>query len=788
MDSTPDRRSRCLLEPVTVALPEPPIPQGPAAADPIDVILAIPPGVEPEVFPWGAFYLADSLMASAAPARPRLWHLNVDEGLADLAQQHRQLLAAVFKSMRWEVSRHFFGNTRNVAGLLGVVAYFGESFYSAARRRGALISPFLSRAAARRRGHRLVALRRDFEAFLDGRIRTQLSGGKSSRRLWAVSVYDRTIFNALFLAQRIKTADPESPVILGGEAFDSRSATEVIRHVAAVDAVVVGRGEQPLRDLVSRYHRGEDPRQARLPQTVTRAPLLHEEASYMEERPPACSRRPSPPLRRVYLHGDDVLRIQVQRGCSWGKCTFCAYSERDQYEPVPLAQMLDQTAAAVEALRRETSRRRRLLRVFIDSDECQADTLAPLLDCLAELREAYEQVRVIMWYGVREFRLSFFETLAAARDHGLSVLVHASTESLNGKTLRRMRKGHSPLQAIEGFKATQDCGHTILTNYFSWFPGDSGEGLQGEVDLLRRAAHLFAPPTGFLVPGPYVANTRDAVSCQPASFGVVIDPDDTMPWIEEAFGASIPFSVYGTALGFRRPRSGGRLVEDCYRNLLNWQPEELPYYGASPSSGALDELLFLPHWRAKRFLWWFSLLALRTLGLGSARTQRHRLLQHFAGLWRQAGSSRDGLTSSSPARPLLRRITRRRSDGAADPSSFVLAENDNGPALHKRCTIPGHRETWSIPLTATELSLLRFLYWYRPRREVVGQFGSQLGDRGLDSLLHRHLDLGSIVQDGQFLLSVVHDPGFWTSRDRPERTAPKRLTARSRAVGATGHD
>ncbi len=132
------------------------------------------------------------------------------------------------------------------------------------------------------------------------------------------------LLGAFSLAQTLKRAAPRVPVILGGSVF-SLLDPGTLRQVAAlpyVDYLVRQEGEIPLARLCRALAGDGDPGSA--PNVVFRSGGSFTETPVAEPEPP--ERLPLPDfqdlLRKGYAEPVQLPVLQ-NKGCYWGKCTFC---------------------------------------------------------------------------------------------------------------------------------------------------------------------------------------------------------------------------------------------------------------------------------------------------------------------------------------------------------------------------------------------------------------------------------------------------------------------------------
>src|SRR5262249_55784883 len=147
----------------------------------------------------------------------------------------------------------------------------------------------------------------------------------------------------IFLATKIKQRRPDAAILFGGDYFTFESAASLIRQCSIVDGVVVGYGEEAMRQVVHALQSGGDATEARIRGLVNRASIVRPEpvAPIFPDRAWLKSQggdqdrtqivnvpvtyRPSAENNIKCVRADraDNLRVMFQRGCSYGECTFC---------------------------------------------------------------------------------------------------------------------------------------------------------------------------------------------------------------------------------------------------------------------------------------------------------------------------------------------------------------------------------------------------------------------------------------------------------------------------------
>ena len=238
---------------------------------------------------------------------------------------------------------------------------------------------------------------------------------------------------ALSLSAGLRARLPGVKLVLGGP-YLTKLVAELERSPElfdAVDAVVVGEGETPLRALLESWEGERAP--AEVPNLVYRD---EESGAVRVNRPFGVEdvrALPPPdfsdlPLAR-YWSPEPVLPLLASRGCYWARCTFCAHSYI--YRRRFSTRRPDAVAADMAALAEKYG-----TRSFFFTDE---GLPPPFVRRLAAA--LHERLPSALWGIEARFEKGFDrETLAAAQAAGLRLIVFG-LESFNERVLEKMAKG-----------------------------------------------------------------------------------------------------------------------------------------------------------------------------------------------------------------------------------------------------------------------------------------------------------------------------------------------------------
>ena len=698
----------------------------------VKIILVVPLGVEERIFPWGIHSIKDYLRSSCDSLDLEVWDNRSDPFFAEVNKRYGNLLSKLFLSLKVNRRKTFFGATRNPYVFLGIAACTGDNFLKAGG---------LNRLFRRSYSRNLRTLQREMNAHIIDKIREYIENSPGAIRIWAFSVYDYTLFNSLYFARLIKENDPGASIIFGGDYFNFQSAKKIINGIPFIDGIVVGYGEEVMRRIVSDLQQGNPI------DTLEIQGLVNKNGCRSQGFPPGAEEVNLPPLYKelptapvisyVQQRETGEIRILAQRGCSWGKCVFCTQIDKNMFFPVSVEHLLQETRAAVRNAKpkdKESS-----IKISFDSDENSPEMFNRIITYLDSIKDRQIRIHIILWLQVKMFRKEIAEILSKIDNKKIHVHFKLNFESLNFDTLKNMRKGHTPLQAIEAAKAIQDSGHTFISNYFMHFPMENNDSIGKETEILKRVVHLLSPPKGGIILFPYESNDRDAIYRNQEKYKIEIRRWAEDNWLLDTFGVDLPFSIWSHVYTEKTSLDPGHLLVYTYFQSIkandevyafrrtagmNWGKEKMP-----PG----EKIAFV--YRLLKFYGWEGLYrVLLSTGKGKALGQRSRLFKYLS-----------KINEANPKDPTVCR------------SYFFLKDS----CLYKEFNVPGSKEKWSLRLDRNELKVLRYLYWIRRRKHVIERFENEMNATDITALIDRHLELGSLVRFKDFLLCVVNDPGYW---------------------------
>jgi hypothetical protein len=701
----------------------------------IEVILVVPVGIEKGIFPWGVHAIRDYLANSFDSIEIRILNFSDGDYFNDLNERYAEVLSRLFFSMNSVERESIFGVTGNPYNLLGIASCTGDNLFQLTGR---------FKSFTRKNSSHLKALKEESAAHIKAKIFEHLKNStvkSGSKRIWALSVYDRTLFNALWFAQLIKQEDPEASIIFGGDHFDFKNVEATARDISFVDGVILGYGEEVLCRLIKNKLKGIPVREQTIQGLINNRYFNSDDTAALKKVnvPPLYRKLSTDPVfTYVQQPKSNELRLLTQRGCSWGKCLFCAQLDKAMYYPASVDHVLEGIRHKIESANRG-DQKDSAIKISFDSDENSPQMFSHVVNYLNGVKDSHVRFDVVLWLQVKSFRRELTEVIRKIDNNKINLLVKLNFESLNSDTLRNMRKGHSPLMCIEAAKAVQDCGHSFVTNYFLHFPLESSDSIDGEAIILRRVAHLFRPPQGKIILYPYNANYRDEVFLNQEYYNVCVERLKGDTWLKDVFGLDLPYSLWSYGYKVRFSLNPDRMLTYCYNRTLqarsavsyprrtataNWGSTAVPFGEKAAYVGRA----------LKRAGWEFLYGILQLTKKGHKHRKRNGMFRYLSGL------SAGNLTGCKGSRIYIEK-----------------------KVLHKDFDIPGGREKWSRPLEDNELKILRFLYWTSSRKKVIEAFKDQISDADINSIIDRHLELGTLIEYRNLLLCIANDPDFLNS-------------------------
>lgn len=280
---------------------------------------------------------------------------------------------------------------------------------------------------------------------------------------------------ALAIAGRIKEANPDTRVVLGGPwatMFASELAGATVLH-RFYDFVICGEGERPLLGLIEGLDGGDLSHVPNLwicDGVEPSAPSLMVRAEPEDFGPPDYDgldldayRAPRPVL------------VQASRGCYWGRCAFCVHAAGvHSFDGRTRTRTVEEIVREVETLIERHS----------PGFLCFADVSLPP-KILRGVSEAFvERGYRIPWYAFLRFEKAFDRSLLELARRAGCFLLHFGLESGSEAVLRRVDKGQDLQVARRILDDATDLGFRVTVHTMAGLPGETEQDLQETIRLL----------------------------------------------------------------------------------------------------------------------------------------------------------------------------------------------------------------------------------------------------------------------------------------------------------------
>lgn len=324
---------------------------------------------------------------------------------------------------------------------------------------------------------------------------------ESAPRYVATGAMTATVGDAVKVLEAAKAIDPETVTILGG-VHPSFMYQEILQSSPAVDFIVIGEGEEPLRRLLLALERGGDPsgvpgiayREGGGIKATPKAPLIED----LDALTPAWDLVEWPLYSYFIIPDSRFAAISTSRGCSHD-CAFCSQQQFWQKswrarDPLKVVEEVAQL------------HRRYGVNVFLVTDEHPTRDVArweTLLDALIEEALPIHLILETRAEDVVRDREIFWKYRKAGVVH-----VSLGIESADRQVLERLGKGMPPDVAREALEIIH--GHDIVSeaSFILGFPDETPATVQATLKMAQQYnpdnANFFA-----LTPWPYGGMYRE---------------------------------------------------------------------------------------------------------------------------------------------------------------------------------------------------------------------------------------------------------------------------------------
>jgi hypothetical protein len=709
-----------------------------------EALVLIPYGRHERVFPWGPSFVRDYAERHVPGARVGLVDLSLDPSINDALKWQRfprldRLIARLRGRLPPGASKDHLPtgpfylppdgtDAHYVAGLLLLA---DEEF----------LSSLSSLAGEPRAGADLRRQHAEYADRFSEALRASLAGQiDPARPLFGVSHSGRVITSALSIAYVLRRLHPQSTIVLGGPQITPDLGRTLTRIDSGLDAVVVGFGEKPFASLLGEVRARGHIEGVDLPFVITRSSAnvpgaSGDERDHEYRFEAAAGPYADPELDSARVDERGVLHILPIRGCRWGACTFCADAfalKRFRAPVIETAQ--SKLAQDIErAVEKWVGSDDAQARLCIDAAEVYGDEAIQILGVVDRKLRALghrfaDGVSVFFYLPARKFDLAMARAFRAFSDGAWQSFLIEPTiaiESLNEVSLKRIRKGIEPLQAIASLKAALDMGwSSVLAQYFVFYPGEEDAAVRDEVALMKRSLHLLASERLYLnvIHYPIVLKEGELYN-RAAEYGLATrstpDPLLSLRYRRDVTsGGSIWASQY--QLDEREPRN--RASRSFFELVAAywWVRYRLDSLGGAPWPARQGQRIFWGGYLLSKGLRFAAGSLLR----GGAMAQRAAIA-----LWCERRGSRWHWQGRNP--------------GGKHPTCII-----RDGRLERDYPFPGPRAQ-SIALAPDQLRLLRAIYFPTRLSELPAE---------LRALVDEQVALGTVIRRGEMAVSVVNDP------------------------------
>jgi len=703
-----------------------------------DLILLIPFGLQPTLFPWGAEVLRKYLEVNSPDLDVSICDLHDDEQTLMIFEEYRDCISKTIgllsKAKLYIGHRDPLINDRSRrwarrAYYIAVMLQFGKDIFSILEDEKIPID-----ANFRKKYEKLIEkLKQSFESSIQSKIRKYL--GDKKRVVFGISIYDITLFESLYLASVIRRVRERVSIVVGGDAVDIPTAIKIVERNNEIDGAVVGFGEAILSEVMKSFLNGTEIRDMQLEglinsKTITDylslpdiEKIAAQQALNISHQMPSYVRFD---LRKKKIH------ILARRGCGWGRCTFCRNTVKKTFIDADLAaakrdikKVLDELAASEN------------FKIPMDfefsAENNEIEFVINLLSWLSrQAQKRKMKFNVWFWMTVQQFSRDVvykLKGLASTEDINLDVSV--AIESLNPVSLRNMKKGITPLQGLKALKTLHDLGGRNLCNYFIFFPRDNLLGVAKENYFMRNSLHLISAPRTRFSYLFYYASHRDAISLSPKKYGIVLNSHIDL-WLTKAFNIDMPMCL--TAADYSLVPSStaeGKIVSSWFR--LIWKLA----FSTPKTTKIINRFTVLR--RLFKVFYFLPEISYHVFVQAAYRDFSYMKRTWIIGnlhWWQKISRSGNGKGDSRLPQFFLKNCR-----------------------LIKKYPFP-FREDWSMELNPLEMEVLRYLYGPRKSDDVIANFKMDHSDKAINEILDSHLRLGSIIRHKNKLMSIFHDPGY----------------------------
>lgn len=289
------------------------------------------------------------------------------------------------------------------------------------------------------------------------------------------SVTAQQVTTSASLAREARRLAPGAMIVFGGPAILPRTAADYRRLLPEVDLFVCGDGEEALRAILEAVNSGD----------ATAVPgVLRRRSDSASPQMPAVR----PPAARIPAldYEEDgrpfsglPLTTWFGRGCSWGRCVFCAIPQEQRHTD-------NRPAEALQAELVSLSRRFGTVRFRFGDWEVNGSREALSAFCRAVIAAGY---RFEFWAEINARNID--EELMALMHAAGFVSLQVGLEAFSDSLLRKMRKPAGLVDNVQCMKLAHKFGIELFSNLIYNVPGESERDSLESLSNLRSLRHLI---------------------------------------------------------------------------------------------------------------------------------------------------------------------------------------------------------------------------------------------------------------------------------------------------------
>ena len=357
------------------------------------------------------------------------------------------------------------------------------------------------------------------------------------------------VYGAFRIARAIKTASPQTRIVLGG-GYVNTELRELAdpRVFDYVDFITLDDGETPLLALLDHLRDATKPLLRTMIRTAGRVELRTDPA--LQDVPLRDAGTPTydglhldhylslfemlNPMHRLWSDGR-WNKLTVAHGCYWKKCTFCdiTLDYIARYDPIHADLLVDR----IEAIVAETGQ----------TGFHFVDEAAPPAGLRGLAERLIERGVVITWWGNIRFEKTFTPELAQLLARSGCVAVSGGLEVASDRLLGLINKGVTVEQVARVTRAFSSANIMVHAYLMYGFPTETA---QETIDSLERVRQLFeAGCVQSAFWHRFAATAHSPIGRQPELYGIRLREEPVVTFARNDLGFDDPTGTDHDALG-----------------------------------------------------------------------------------------------------------------------------------------------------------------------------------------------------------------------------------------------